>query len=66
MTLLALFPLFSVVWMLVWRGGKKISLALFHATASRSSREGGGFGNAIVGTLFMVGLATLISVPLEF
>ena len=29
MTLFALIPLFSVVWMLVWRGGRKLSLALF-------------------------------------
>ena len=27
MTMLALIPLFSVVWMLVWRGGRKLSMA---------------------------------------
>ena len=29
MTLVALVPLFSVIWMLLWRGGKKLSLAMF-------------------------------------
>ncbi len=29
MTILALIPLFSVLWMLLWRGGQKLSLALF-------------------------------------
>ncbi|HTT70057.1 MAG TPA: phosphate ABC transporter permease PstA [Anaeromyxobacteraceae bacterium] len=62
-TLLALFPLFSVVWMLFWRGGKKLSLALFTQLPPAPLESGGGFGNAIVGSLFMVGLATLITVP---
>ena len=54
MTLLALIPLFSVVWMLVWRGGKKLSLALFTQLPPAPLEQGGGFGNAIVGTLIMV------------
>jgi phosphate transport system permease protein len=62
-TLLALFPLFSVVWMLFWRGGKKLSLALFTQLPPSPMEGGGGFGNAIVGSLFMVGLATLLTVP---
>jgi phosphate transport system permease protein len=62
-TLLALFPLFSVVWMLFWRGGKKLSLALFTQLPPAPMESGGGFGNAIVGSLFMVGLATLLTVP---
>ena len=62
-TLLALFPLFSVVWMLFWRGGRKISLAVFTNLPPAPLEAGGGFGNAIVGSLFMVGLATLLTVP---
>lgn len=64
MTLLALIPLFSVVWMLLWRGGKRISLALFTQLPPAPMEQGGGFGNAIVGTLVIVALAALISVPL--
>ena len=64
MTLLALIPLFSVVWMLVWRGGKNLSMALFTQLPPAPLEQGGGFGNAIVGTMIIVCLAILISVPL--
>ena len=63
MTLFALIPLFSVVLMLAWHGGKKLSLTLFTQLPPAPLETGGGFGNAIVGTLFMVGIATLLSVP---
>ncbi|HEY7168554.1 MAG TPA: phosphate ABC transporter permease PstA [Candidatus Binatia bacterium] len=64
MTLLALIPLFAVLWMLIWRGGQKLSLALFTQLPPAPLEQGGGFGNAIVGTLIMVGIAALISIPL--
>lgn len=64
MTFLALVPLFAVLWMVVWRGGKKLSLALFTQLPPAPLEQGGGFGNAIVGTLLMVGIATLITLPL--
>jgi phosphate transport system permease protein len=64
MTFLALVPLFAVLWMLIWRGGQKLSLALFTQLPPAPLEQGGGFGNAIVGTLIMVGLAALITVPL--
>jgi phosphate transport system permease protein len=64
MTLVALVPLFSVLWMLLWRGGKKLSLALFTQLPPVPMELGGGFGNAIMGTVIIVALATLISVPL--
>jgi phosphate transport system permease protein len=64
MTLVALVPLFSVIWMLFWRGGKKLSLAIFTQLPPAPLEQGGGFGNAIVGTIIIVVLAALISVPL--
>ncbi len=64
MTLLALFPLFSVIWMLLWRGGKKLSMALFTQLPPAPLEQGGGFGNAIAGTLIIVILAALISIPI--
>lgn len=63
MTLFALIPLFSVVWMLLWRGGSKLSLMCFTALPPTPLEQGGGFGNAIVGTLIIVALATAMSVP---
>jgi len=64
MTLGALVPLFAVLIMLIWRGGQKISTALFTELPPAPLEQGGGFGNAILGTLLMVGLATLITIPL--
>jgi phosphate transport system permease protein len=63
MTLSALVPLFSVIWMLTWRGGRRLSAAVFTQLPPSAMEVGGGFGNAILGTLLMVGLAVLITVP---
>jgi len=49
--------------MLIIRGGKRLSLEIFYALPPTAFETGGGFGNAIVGTLFMVGIAGLISIP---
>ena len=63
LTVMALVPLFSVVLMLLAKGGKRLSLSLFTQLPPSAFEDGGGFGNAIVGTIVMVGLAALISVP---
>ncbi len=63
LTLLALVPLFSVILMLFSRGGNQLSLALFTELPPVPFEEGGGFGNAVVGTLLMVGIGTAIAVP---
>ena len=63
MTLFALIPLFSVVLMLLWRGGRKLSLSVFTQLPPAPLEQGGGFGNAILGTLVVVALAVLMSVP---
>lgn len=62
-TLIALVPLFSVLLMLIWRGGKRLSVAVFTQLPPVPLEQGGGFGNAIVGTAVMVGIAVLLSVP---
>jgi phosphate transport system permease protein len=64
MTAFALIPLFSVVLMLFWRGGRKLSLAALTQLPPAPMEAGGGFGNAIIGTIVMVGLAALITVPM--
>ena len=63
MTGFALIPLFSVLWMLLVRGGKKLSWMALTEAPPAPLEPGGGFGNAIVGTLVMVGLAGLLSIP---
>jgi phosphate transport system permease protein len=62
-TLAALFPLFSVLFLLVKRGSAAISFATLHELPPAAMTSGGGFGNAIVGTVVIVAIATAISVP---
>jgi len=63
MTFMALVPLFAVLWKLILRGGKRLSLTLFTQLPPAPLEHGGGFGNAIVGTVIMVGIAALITIP---
>lgn len=63
MTVSALVPLFSVILMLLIRGGQKLSLSIFTQLPPTAFEHGGGFGNAILGTLIIVGIAALISIP---
>jgi len=63
MTVIACVPLFAVLLMLLYRGGKALTLGCFVELPPVAFETGGGFGNAIVGTLLMVGIAVLWSVP---
>jgi phosphate transport system permease protein len=63
LTTLALIPLFSVVYMLVVRGFSKLSLSVFTSLPPAVLEEGGGFGNALVGTIIIVAVASAISIP---
>lgn len=62
-SLVACIPLLSVLSMLVYRGGRRLSLEALTGTPPAAFATGGGFGNAILGTLTMVGIAVLLSVP---
>jgi phosphate transport system permease protein len=62
-TIAALFPLFSVLYMLVVRGSAALSLSTLRELPPAAMAAGGGFGNAIVGTFVVVAIATLLSVP---
>jgi phosphate transport system permease protein len=63
-SLFALFPLFSVLYMLLVRGGALISPTLFTELTPGAGMEGGGIGNAVLGTVVVVIVASLISLPL--
>jgi phosphate transport system permease protein len=63
LTLVAMVPLFSVLIMLLWRGGRRLSVGLFTELPPAAGMTGGGIANAILGTVVVVALATLISVP---
>jgi phosphate transport system permease protein len=61
--LLAAVPLVSVLYMLIVNGGARLSAELFTELPPAGFEMGGGFGNAIVGTVVMVLIASLISIP---
>ena len=63
LALIASVPLFSVLYMLIVQGGSRLSVDLFTELPPAGFELGGGFGNAIVGTLVMVAIAALISIP---
>ena len=67
LTVLACVPLLSVLVMLFLRGGARLvqgGVAVFTSLPPGAmDQTGGGFGNALVGTVLMVGIASLIAVP---
>lgn len=64
MFLAAMAPLLSLVYTVVTRGAERFDTAFFTETARNVVGAGGGAQHAIVGTLIITGLATVISVPI--
>jgi phosphate transport system permease protein len=62
--LVALVPLVSILWLVISRGARSLSWAFFTKLPVPVGEVGGGIGNALVGTLFMVGLACVIGMPI--
>jgi phosphate transport system permease protein len=59
----ALFPLFSVLYMLLVRGGELLSPRLLVELTPGAGMDGGGIGNAVLGTLVVVLVGSLLSLP---
>ncbi len=59
----ALLPLLSLLWLVVSKGGAGLSPRFFVDLPAPIGEPGGGVGNAIAGTLLMVGMASLLAVP---
>jgi phosphate transport system permease protein len=64
MVLTALVPLGSLLWLVVSKGLPGLTASFFTALPTPVGEPGGGVGNAIVGTLMMVGLACVLGLPL--
>jgi phosphate transport system permease protein len=60
----ALVPLASLLWLVVKNGVAGWSLSFLTELPAPVGEPGGGVGNAVLGTLLMVGLAALVGVPL--
>jgi phosphate transport system permease protein len=63
MSVLAMVPLASVLWMLLRQGIERLGVALFTELPPAAGMSGGGVGNALLGTIEVVLIASLISVP---
>ena len=63
-SLIAIVPLIAVLGLLIYHGLTRLDWSALTETPPAPGLGGGGFGNAIAGTAWMVTLATLASVPL--
>jgi phosphate transport system permease protein len=63
-TLMAIFPLVIILLYLLGKGISSLSLDIFTQLPPPPLVEGGGFGNAILGTVIIVGIGAAISVPI--
>lgn len=62
--IVALLPLIFILLNLVLKGAGSLSLDFFTRTPAPAGETGGGVGHAIVGTLIIVGIASLIGLPI--
>ncbi len=62
-TLAALVPLVSVLYMVVKRGAGNFRWSMLWELPPAAGMDGGGFGNALVGTFILVAVGALVSVP---
>jgi phosphate transport system permease protein len=62
-TLAALVPLVSVLYMVVRRGAGNFRWSMLWQLPPAAGTDGGGFGNALVGTLILVSIGALASIP---
>ena len=60
---LVAMPLVSLVWTVIERGTNRFDTEFFTETMRGVTGEGGGIYHAIIGTIIVTGLATLMSVP---
>ncbi len=60
----ALVPLVSLFWLLFAKGFSGLSWSLFTSLPTPVGEPGGGVGNAILGTMFLVGLACVFGLPI--
>jgi phosphate transport system permease protein len=64
MAILAALPLFSVLFMLIAKGGSRLNWETLTALPPAAFEVGGGIGPAIVGTAVMVAIGSAISIPI--
>ena len=63
---LTVSALFLILGYLIWNGGKSVNLDFFIKLPLPPGQDGGGMGNAILGSAEIVFLASLIGLPIGF
>jgi phosphate transport system permease protein len=63
LALLTFVPLVSILFLLLQKGLPLLSFQIFRELPPAAGMTGGGFGNAVVGTLLMVGIAIALATP---
>ena len=59
----ATLPLLFILWYLLSKGASAISPSFFTSIPKPVGEEGGGMSNAIVGTLVLIGIASVVGLP---
>jgi phosphate transport system permease protein len=59
-----LAPLFTIIGVLVYNGASSLSWEFFTAREGAAGEPGGGVGNAIIGSLMVIAIASLIAFPI--
>lgn len=62
--LVVILPLFSIFLYVVQKGAAGLSLSFFTELPKPVGEPGGGMGNAVVGTLTLIGIASAIGLPI--
>jgi phosphate transport system permease protein len=63
-TVLVLLPLVAIVGYLIYKGASSLNLAFFTHLPAPVGEKGGGMANAIAGSGVLLGLASLMGIPL--
>ncbi|MBW4038750.1 MAG: phosphate ABC transporter permease PstA [Acidobacteria bacterium] len=63
-TVLVLVPLVAIVGYLIYKGASSLNLAFFTHLPAPVGEKGGGMANAIAGSGLLLGLASLMGIPL--
>lgn len=63
-TVLVLVPLLAIVGYLIYKGASSLNLAFFTHLPAPVGEKGGGMANAIAGSALLLGLASVLGIPL--
>lgn len=63
LAMLTFVPLISIVYLLIKNGLPLLTWSVFTELPPAAGQTGGGFGNAVIGTLLMVGIAVMLATP---